>query len=471
MSPAHIPCQDPDSRPAGRHNGSVPPTPYESGIDPLAAAEVIDLVRDLLRIDSSNFGDGTGPGEAEAAEFVQGVLVEAGIDAERFSTSAHNRQGVVTRIAGTDPSRPALMVHAHLDTVPAIAADWSVPPFSGEVHDGMIWGRGAIDMKDSVGMLLATMRGWQRTGARPERDIVVLFTPDEEAGGNHGAHWLVDHRRDLFDGVTEAVGEVGGFSITVNDDLRLYTIQTAEKGIEWMRLTATGRAGHGSMIATDNAVTALCDAVARIGRHRFPLSITPTVRAFIDSISEALGVELDVNDPEALLATLGPLARLIGATLQDTSNPSMLTSGYKVNVIPEHAVAHVDGRYLPGHRDEFLATIDQLIGGQEGGVSIVRESVMSDIAVETGFDGPTIDAMASALQEIDPGARTVPYMLSGGTDAKAISTLGIRCFGFVPLRLPPTLDFAALFHGIDERVPIDALEFGVSVLDRFLRRA
>ena len=466
-----MPHQDRDSPEADRHNGGVNPIPDESGVDNLAAAEVIDLVRDLIRIDSSNFGDGTGPGEAESAEFVHGLLTEAGIDSERFHTTSGDRQGVVTRVSGVDPNRPALLVHAHLDTVPAIAADWSVPPFAGEVHDGMIWGRGAIDMKDSVGMLLATLRGWQRTGARPDRDIVVLFTPDEEAGGVHGAHWIVDNRPDIFEGVTEAVGEVGGFSITVNDDLRLYTIQTAEKGIEWMRLTATGRAGHGSMIATDNAVTALCEAVARIGQHEFPITITPTVRAFVDSISEALGIELDASDPEALMASLGPLARFIGATLRDTANPTMLNSGYKVNVIPEHAVAHVDGRYLPEHREEFLATIDRLIAESSSGVTISREAVMSDIAVETGFDGPTVDAMASALREVDPGARAIPYMLSGGTDAKSISTLGIRCFGFVPLRLPPSLDFAALFHGVDERVPIEALEFGVSVLDRFLRRA
>jgi len=434
--------------------------------DPLAASEVVDIVRGLIGFDTSNFGDDSGPGEAACAEYVEGLLSEAGFAPERFSTTSGRRQGVHVRIAGTDPSRPALLMHAHLDTVPAIAEDWSVSPWGGEVIDDMVWGRGAVDMKDSAGMLLAVLRSWGRTGVRPERDIVVVFPPDEEAGGFHGAHWMVDNRLDMFEGVTEAVGEVGGFSLSINDDLRLYTVQTAEKGMEWMRLRASGRAGHGSMINTDNAVTRLCEAVARVGAHQFPLIITPTVQGFLDSASEALGVDLDHTDPEALVAQLGPIARFIGATLQNTANPSMLDAGYKVNVIPGHAEARIDGRFLPGQRDELLATIDQLIGP-----NIERITDTSDIAVETGFDGPMVDLMASVLREVDPGARTIPYMLSGGTDAKSFSQLGIRCFGFVPLRLPPTLDFAALFHGIDERVPISSLEFGVDVLDRLLRRA
>ncbi len=436
-----------------------------SGIDDLASREVVDIVRDLLRIDTSNYGDDSGPGEALAAEYVQGRLDECGIASELVNTTSGRRQGVISRIAGKDPSRPALLVHTHLDVVPAIASDWSVPPFAGEVVDDMIWGRGAVDMKDSVGMIIATLRAWSRTGSQPDRDLIVVFTPDEEHGGEHGAHWMVANRPELFEGATEAIGEVGGFSLTINDDLRLYTVQTAEKGIEWMRLTASGTAGHGSFLNDDNAITALSEAVARIGNHRFPVVITPTVQALVERLSEVLGIELDTSDGEQLVAQLGPLARVIGATLCNTANPTMLSSGYKANVIPGSATAVIDGRYLPGQREEFLAEIDALLGP-----GITREAAVSDIAVETGFDGPTIDAMASALREVDPGAQTVPYMLSGGTDAKAFSQLGMRCFGFMPLRLPPTLDFASLFHGVDERVPIESLEFGVSVLDRFLRR-
>jgi acetylornithine deacetylase/succinyl-diaminopimelate desuccinylase-like protein len=297
--------------------------------------------------------------------------------------------------------------------------------------------------------------------------VVLSFMADEEAGGVFGAHWLVDKHKHLFEGCTEAIGEVGGFSLTVNDDLRLYLIETAQKGIAWMRLTATGTAGHGSMIATDNAVTRLCEAVAQLGRHEFPIHVTKTVRAFLDSVGEAFGVELDPNDMEATLAQLGPLARIVGATLRNTANPTMLDAGYKHNVIPQYAHANVDGRFLPGFEEEYERELDAVLGP----LGIVREYIHHDIAVETDFEGDLVDAMSSALKAEDPGARTVPYTLSGGTDAKSFSLLGIRCFGFAPLRLPPELDFSGMFHGVDERVPLDALAFGTRVLDRLLDNA
>ncbi len=439
-------------------------------VEPLpdAEAEVVDLCRDLIRIDTTNFGDDTGPGEAEAAAYVQSRLQEVGLDPERITCGAPGREAVVVRIPGKDRSRGALLLHGHLDVVPAQAQEWSHPPFGAEVDDDqgvpMIWGRGAIDMKDMDAMCLAVVRAWSRAGARPERDVVLMFLPDEEAGGWLGSHWLVEHRPDLFEGVTEAVGEVGGFSMTVRDDLRLYLIQTAEKGIGWLRLTATGQAGHGSMLNDDNAVTALCAAVARVGSHEFPVHVTPTVRSFLAELSDAIGVELDPDDIPTTLQRLGPLARMVGATLANTAAPTMLSAGYKVNVIPGTAQAHLDTRFLPGHEDELFTTLDELLGP-----GVAREFVNHDIAVETTFDGPSIDAMAAALRAEDPGARAVPYMLSGGTDAKAFATLGIRCYGFAPLRLPPTLQFSGLFHGVDERVPLDALQFGTRVLDRFLR--
>jgi acetylornithine deacetylase/succinyl-diaminopimelate desuccinylase-like protein len=293
---------------------------------------------------------------------------------------------------------------------------------------------------------------------------VVLFLPDEEAGSVHGSHWLVEHRPDLFAGVTEAVGEVGGFSITVRDDLRLYPIQTAEKGIRWLRLRAKDRAGHGSMIHQDNAVTALCEAVARVGRHTWPVRRTKTVDRFLADLSEAYGVDLTTGELDEVVARLGTLGLLVGATLQNTANPTMLQAGYKHNVIPGEAVASIDGRVLPGYEEEFEATIRQLVGD-----AITVESVIEDIAIEAPFDTPTVDLMASVLRREDPGARAVPYMISGGTDAKAFSGIGIDCYGFSPLRMPADLDYWRLFHGVDERVPVDGLRFGVRVLDRFLR--
>ena len=440
---------------------------------PDAETDVVALLRDLIAIDTTNMGDRPETvGERAAAEYVLHRLREAGFDPELYTTTSSRRAGVVLRIPGTEPdaAQRALLLHGHLDVVAADPSEWTVPPFDAEVASDpesgldMIWGRGAVDMKDMVSMILAVVRHWGSTGTRPRRDVVVLMIPDEEAGGQHGSHWLVDHRPDLFTGVTEAVGEVGGFSMTIRDDLRLYLVQTAEKGMAWMRLRAEGRIGHGSMLNDDNAVTSLCQAVTRLGEHRFPVRVTPTMQAFVAELSDALGHDLDPYHTEELLRVLGPLARIVGATLTNTVNPTMLDAGAKVNVIPGHATAHVDGRFLPGYEHEFFSTIDQLLGAK-----VVRDFVVHDVALETTFDGPSIDAMAAALRAEDPAARAVPYMLSGGTDAKAFSLLGIRAYGFAPLRLPATLDFGALFHGVDERVPIDGLQFGVRVLDRFLR--
>lgn len=428
-----------------------------------AEDEVVDICRDLIRIDTSNYGDTSGPGERAAAEYVASLL--SGADGDpHIIESEPGRASVIMRIEGRDADRPALLVHCHLDVVPANAADWQVDPFSGEIEDGCVWGRGAIDMKDMNAMTLAVVRQWPREGWRPSRDIVLAFLADEEAGGTLGARWLVDNRPELFHGCTEAIGEVGGFSYTISDDQRLYLIETAQKGMAWMRLIVEGTAGHGSMTNDDNAVTALCEAVARLGRHRFPIQITPTVRSFLNELSDALGIDLDPDDTEATVAKLAPIARLIGASLRNTANPTMLAAGYKVNVIPGTAEAFIDGRFLPGHREEFLAQVDEVLGP-----GVKREFVHQDVALETDFSGSLVDAMSAALVAEDPGARVIPYMLSGGTDAKSFSRLGIRCFGFAPLRLPPDLDFAGMFHGVDERVPIDGLRFGVRTLDRFLR--
>jgi acetylornithine deacetylase/succinyl-diaminopimelate desuccinylase-like protein len=438
------------------------PTPESTGSGRSAEDEVVGLCRDLIRIDTSNYGDHSGPGERAAAEYVAEQLAEVGLAPQIFE-SHPGRASTVARIEGADPSRPALLIHGHTDVVPANAADWTHHPFSGEIADGCVWGRGAVDMKDMDAMTLAVIRDRVRSGRKPPRDVVVAFLADEEAGGVYGARHLVDRHPGLFEGVSEAISEVGGFSFTVNENLRLYLVETAQKGMHWMRLTVEGTAGHGSMTNKDNAITELCEAVARLGRHKFPVRVTKTVRAFLDELSDALGVELDPEDMEATLARLGGISKIIGATLQNTAAPTQLGAGYKVNVIPGQATAHVDGRFLPGFEEEFLADLDRILGPR-----VIREDVHADKALETTFDGALVDAMQSALQAEDPIARAVPYMLSGGTDAKSFDDLGIRGFGFAPLKLPPELDFAGMFHGVDERVPVDGLKFGVRVLDRFL---
>ncbi|NAZ82003.1 M20/M25/M40 family metallo-hydrolase [Kineococcus sp. R8] len=429
-----------------------------------AEREVVDICRDLLRIDTSNYGDGSGPGERVAAEHVMGLLTEVGLAPEYLE--GHERRGnVVVRVPGEErgtAERGALLLHGHLDVVPARAEDWKVDPFSGEIADGCLWGRGAVDMKDMDAMLLAVVRDLARTGTRPPRDLVFAFVADEEAGGVQGARWLVDERPDLFEGVTEAVSEVGGFSVDI-DGQRAYLLQTAEKGIAWLRLVAHGRAGHGSQVGTDNAVTRLCAAVARIGAYGWPLEYTATVRQFLQGVSEITGVTFDETDPSLLLAKLGTTARWVGATLQNTSNPTALDAGYKHNVIPGTATALIDTRFLPGRQEELLSTIRELAGER-----VDVEEVHVDRALETEFAAPLVDRMRAVLAEEDPNAVVLPYCLAGGTDNKSFARLGIRGYGFAPLRLPAGLDFAGMFHGIDERVPVDALEFGVRVLRRFV---
>jgi acetylornithine deacetylase/succinyl-diaminopimelate desuccinylase-like protein len=428
-----------------------------------AEDEVARICQDLLRIDTSNFGDDSGPGERVAAEYVAGLLTEVGLDVDLFE-SRPGRANVVTRIAGADPSRPALVVHGHLDVVPAQAGDWSVDPFAGEEIDGVLWGRGAVDMKDMDAMILAVVRDYARTGRRPARDLIVTMFADEEAGGTWGSLWTAEHRPELFEGATEAISEVGGFSVDIAGT-RAYLLQTAEKGIAWLRLVADGRAGHGSVVNPDNAVTRLAEAVARVGRYAWPYTLTPTVERLLRGVAELTGLPFDREDPamiDALVAAVGPAAAFVGATVRHTANPTQLSAGYKMNVVPGRAEASIDMRLLPGHEAEGLATLRDLIGPQ-----VRIESSQEGISLEVPFEGPLITAMSDALAAEDPGAVMLPYTLSGGTDNKSLHPLGITGYGFAPLKLPADLNFVGMFHGVDERVPIDALRFGTRVLDRF----
>ena len=425
---------------------------------PRAEDEVVDLCRDLIRIDTSN----PGKPERPAAEYVAEKLAEVGLTPLIFE-SEPGRASVVARMDGTDSSRGALLIHGHLDVVAADPAHWSVDPFAGEIRDGCLWGRGAVDMKDMDAMSLAVVRQWMREGRKPPRDIVIAYVADEEAGGSKGARWLVDNKPELFEGCTESISEVGGFSLQIRDDLRLYPVQTAQRGMAWMKLVAKGRAGHGSLVNHANAVTELADAVARIGRYEWPVRLTKTVEVFLSEIGEAIGIEIDPHDLRPVAAKLGTMTALIDATLRNTANPTMLEAGYKVNVIPQEASAHIDGRFLPGYEEEFFATIDELLGP-----NVSRETVHGDIALETEWDGALVEAMKASITKEDPQGKPIPYCLFGGTDDKSFSLLGIRGFGFSPLRLTPDLDFAGMFHGVDERVPLEGLKFGTRVLDNFL---
>ncbi|WP_105970112.1 M20/M25/M40 family metallo-hydrolase [Streptomyces geranii] len=429
-----------------------------------ALDEVVAFTSELIRIDTTNHGGGDCQ-ERPAAEYAAALLAGAGLEPALLERTK-GRTNVVARIEGTDPSADALLVHGHLDVVPAQAADWSVHPFSGEIRDGVVWGRGAVDMKNMDAMILAVVRDWAREGVRPRRDIVVAFTADEEDSAVDGSEFLAAEHPGLFEGCTEGVGESGAFTFHDGGGRQLYPIAAGERGTGWLKLTARGRAGHGSKVNHSNAVTRLAAAVARIGAHEWPLRLTPTVQAALTELAALYGIEPDLDDVDGLLTKLGPAARLVEATVRNSANPTMLNAGYKVNVIPGEAVAYVDGRFLYGCEDEFRTTLDELTGPD-----VAWEFHHRSVAVQAPVDSSTYARMRAAVEEFAPEGHVVPYCMSGGTDAKQFSRLGITGYGFAPLRLPEGFDYQALFHGVDERVPVEALHFGVRVLDRFLRTA
>ncbi|MGW3119445.1 M20/M25/M40 family metallo-hydrolase [Streptomyces sp. NPDC001107] len=432
--------------------------------DQQALDEVVRFTSDLIRIDTTNRGGGDCQ-ERPAAEYAAEQLAGAGLEPVLLERTK-GRANVVARIEGTDPSADALLLHGHLDVVPAQADDWTVHPFSGEVRDGVVWGRGAVDMKNMDAMILAVLRSWAREGVRPRRDIVVAFTADEEDSARDGSGFLADQHAGLFEGCTEGVSESGAFTFHDGSGRQIYPIAAGERGSAWLKLTARGRAGHGSKVNRENAVTRLAAAITRIGEHEWPLRPTPTVWAALAELAALYGLDVDPDDIDGLLGKLGPAAQLVEATVRNSANPTMLEAGYKLNVIPGEAVAYVDGRFLYGGEDEFRTTLDQLTGPD-----VHWEFHHRSVALQAPLDSPTYAKMRAAVEEFAPEGHVVPYCMTGGTDAKQFSQLGITGYGFTPLRLPEGYDYQAMFHGVDERVPVEALHFGVRVLDHFLRTA
>lgn len=426
-------------------------------------SETARVARDLIRFDTSNRGEGDANPEAEAASYVSDYLTALGLNPVTIE-SAPGRASVVARVRGSDPTLPALVLHGHLDVVPADPANWSVDPFAGEVKDGMLWGRGAVDMKDMCAMMLTAVAELLRAGEQPRRDLILAFFADEENGGVYGAHYLVEHHPELFAGAATAISEVGGYSIELNGT-RAYLIQTGEKALDWIRLRARGTAAHGSRVWSDNAVTRLAEAIAALGRHEWPVALCDTTRELIAEIAKIYGEDPETVNAEELILRTGTAGGFIQASLRNTSNPTVLKAGYKHNVIPDTAEALVDVRSLPADQPDILAKVQAIVGED-----IEIETVHSDIGLEVPFAGEAVEAMIASLRAHDPAAKVLPYLLSGGTDNKALSRLGITGYGFVPLRLPADLDFPGMFHGVDERVPLAALDFGHEVLVDLLRR-
>lgn len=435
-----------------------------TGQDKAMEEEVVEICRELIQIDSRNWGLGESSGEDKAADYVFEKLTAMGLNPIRLGPSPQ-RTSVLCEVVGKNNELEKIVLHAHLDVVPFDESEWLFHPLAAEISDDVIYGRGAVDMKNGVAMILAALKDLISSAWQPERTLLLAFFADEEAGGILGSHWVVDNHRDFFEGAKFAVGEVGGFSTSLSGGIRLYLIETAQKGIAWMKLNAKGTAGHGSMINKDNAVTEIAKAIVRISNHKFPLSLHESVLSLLEQTAEITNTIFDPKDPEKTADLLMGLSKIVKATLRDTASPTLVSGGYKANVIPSQASAVIDGRFLPGNQNDFIATMKSLAGEK---IDIEFENL--DVALSTPFDGQIVRNMIEAISVEDPAARVVPYMLSGGTDAKALSKLNISGFGFMPLQLPNDLDFASLFHGKNERIPISSLKFGVRTFKRFLEK-
>jgi len=423
-----------------------------------AEDEVVDLCRELLRFDTSN----PTSNEQAAADWVAEKLREVGLQPELLAAEP-GRTNVVARLPGADRERPGLVAHSHLDVVPAVATDWRQPPFAGVIADGELWGRGALDMKSSGAMYLAAVRAYARSGRRPARDVVIAFTADEEAGSRLGMAWLVKDQPRLFQNCSEAVSEIGGFSVSLAGDQRLYPIQTAEKGGLQLVLRASGRAGHASILNADNPIPRLCAAVARLTETVQPLLYIEASRSFLKGVAELLGEPFDEARPELLTRHLESLGPMVESSLRNTIQATIFNAGYKNNVVPGEAAVRLDCRVVPGHRAGVVEEIDRIAGP-----GITVEVEMAGDGVEVPYQGRTFEAMQEALRSEDPGAVILPYCMSGGTDGRFLAQIGIHSFGFSPLRLPEGFDFTGLIHSADERVPVEGLRFGARVVDRFL---
>ncbi|KAB8290927.1 M20/M25/M40 family metallo-hydrolase [Bifidobacterium avesanii] len=475
MTALHATTGDRADTTYGTGNGRAPDR-HIATTETTAEAEAVAFTRRLIRFDTRNACTDSPDrcNERPAAQWAADRLAEAGI-APTIMESAPGRAIVTATLPGMDRSLPPLLIHGHLDTVPVDPAQWSVDPFGGEIRtdaDGIpcVWGRGAVDMKDMVGMTLAALRSLARNGTRPRRDVRLALLPDEEAGGRYGSIWVAEHRPDIFAHVGYVVSETGGFSDQVNGR-RVYYVQVGEKGTQWFRLEARGTQSHGSQINRDNAVVRIAEAACRIAAYRWPVDVNPVTRMLLDglrSLTDSPAGSAQAVDDEAvrtLVRHAGATEPWIASSLRNTFNVSSIDADSTVNVIPATASALVDGRALPGQEEPLLRTLRSLAGD---GVTV------SAIHRSNGYlsdpSGALFRAAANAIHEFDPQARVLPFLSSGGTDSKAVLGVspGAQALGFAPLRTPPAFRYIARFHGVDERVPVESLRFGERVLERFI---
>lgn len=440
------------------------------GLDPTLPLPIAILTR-LIRFGSVNYGDERTIGERAAAEWVEDVLRQAGYEPVLLARDdAPQRANVVLRIPGDDQTLPGLLVHGHLDVVPADAAEWSVDPFAGVVEDGYVIGRGSVDMLFTVASMLAAAIEWAEQNRKPHRDIVLAFVADEESGGQFGAAWLASTHPELFASCQAAIGEDGAAATLVQRvdgaPARLYPIACAERGALFLTINATGPAGHGSRPTSGNAVAKLVGALTRLATYRWPMQLSTVVKEQLRASADALGMPVDLTDEHSVQTVIDQLGDAAGAlrwTIRVSSTPTMIQAGYKVNVIPGSATAQVDVRFPPGFQDLTVATLQSILGGDvEWSFPDQGQPPQADI------DTTWFEAMASAIKAADPTGVVVPYCMGGSSDARSFATLGLQCYGFTPLTQDPQGRAWTGIHVVDEKVPVASMLGGHGIFAHFL---
>ncbi len=425
----------------------------------------LELLQRLLRFDTSN-----PPGdERECIEWIRSLLDGVGCET-RIVAAEPQRPNVIARVRGRGSS-PPLLLQGHVDVV-AARGEWTHPPFGGELADGYVWGRGALDMKGGVAMLLAAFLRLAASGAQPPGDVILCLMCDEEAGSALGAEFLVREHAELFDGVRYSIGEFGGFTIDVAGR-RFYPIMVAEKQVCWTRATLRGPGGHGSMPVRGSAIGQLGRLLGALDRRRLPVHVTPVVRSTIDAIAGELPAPLALplrgllTPPltDRLLDALGERVALFDPLLHNTASVTIVAGGEKINVIPDAVSFELDGRLLPGFQPEDLFAELRALSGVQPEFELVRHDpapAEPDLAL--------FDTLSATLRELDPAAKAIPMLLPGVTDGRFFARLGIQTYGFLPMQLPPELPFMRLIHAADERLPAGAVEFGTRAIGRVLER-
>ncbi|MCD4802613.1 MAG: M20/M25/M40 family metallo-hydrolase [Anaerolineales bacterium] len=424
-----------------------------------------ELLQRLIQFDTTN-----PPGnEAECINFIKSLLTEAGIETTILGQTPE-RPNLIAKLPGQGSASP-LLLYGHVDVVTTENQQWQHPPFEGKVVDGFVWGRGALDMKGGVAMMLAAFLRAKYEDLKLPGDVILAIVSDEEAGGDFGSKYLVENHPDLFEGIRYAIGEFGGFTFYVGKQ-RFYPVMIAEKQICWIKATMRGPGGHGSLPVQDGAMAALSRLLERLDRHRLPVHVTPVARLMIETITSAIGglkglILNQLTNPlltDRVINILGENGHIFNSILHNTVSPTILQGSTKINVIPSEVTVELDGRLLPGyHPDDMIAELHQIVGDD-----IEIEVVLHDPG-PTEPDMGLFDLLAGILRQADPDGIPLPFLLSGCTDARFFSQLGIQTYGFLPMTLPEDFNFSQTIHAADERIPVEAIDFGANAIYELLQ--